>query len=95
MTRNEGLAVDAVKESLTLDSERYNVGVHWKDKSKLPESYYDSAFNHLKQIEKKLSKDVTIQTAYGDVLSQCLKKGYIRKVPEKDINKTSCTIIVM
>ncbi|XP_048256637.1 uncharacterized protein LOC125382165 [Haliotis rufescens] len=48
---------------------------------------YDSAFKRLKQIEKRLSKDVTIQTAYGDVISQYLKTGYITKVPEKEVNK--------
>ncbi|XP_067649100.1 uncharacterized protein [Haliotis asinina] len=85
LTRDEEMAVNAVKESLTHDSQRYTVGVPWKEGSKLPESNYDIAFNRLKQIEKKLTKDVTIQTAYEDVITQYEKKGYIRKVPEKEI----------
>ena len=82
MTADERAATAAVAGSLKFEGGRYEVGIPWKHGEPDLSSNYDAAILRLESQERSLRKKGTdIVEAYGKILQEYEKKGYIAKVP--------------
>ena len=80
LTQEEILALQKVKESLSVVDGRYQVGVPWKEeKSELPNNR-SMAISRLCCTEKNLTKKSIVAKEYQRTIEAYLQKGYLRKI---------------
>ncbi|KAL4238005.1 hypothetical protein ACF0H5_002716 [Mactra antiquata] len=73
------------------DSGKYQVSIPWNGrKIELNNTCnYESALKRLRNTEKKLAKNETVKSEYESTIQKYLKKGYISKVNDNEINNES------
>jgi hypothetical protein len=88
MTADERAATAAVAGSLKFEGGRYEVGIPWKHGEPNLSSNYDAAVLRLENQERSLRRKGTdIVEAYGTILQEYEKKGYIAKVPTSTVKE--------
>ena len=80
MSQKEKSALCQLHESLVNDGERYQVAVPWQESRPTLMNNYETAFNRLKNTEKRLSKNESLEADYGETIRNYEQKKYIRKV---------------
>lgn len=85
----DATAMKIVEESMKYSDGMYELKLPWRDNRKL-ENNYTMALNRLQNTEKKLLKDRELGEKYGTIIDDYLKKGYIEKVENIDINGDEC-----
>ena len=81
LTIEEKMAVEKVERSVNFEG-RYQVAIPWRDnlnKLSLPDNY-KMAFQRLQNLEKRLTRDPEVASAYGEIIEKYLDKGYVRKI---------------
>ncbi|MCG7980850.1 MAG: hypothetical protein N0E58_22340, partial [Candidatus Thiodiazotropha endolucinida] len=78
------LAMKTVENTVRFADNLYRVGIPWKDEKLVLPDNYDMALRRLANTEKRLKKSPDVATAYNEILSQYIEKGYIRKVPKDE-----------
>nr|XP_049703884.1 uncharacterized protein LOC126056149 [Helicoverpa armigera] len=78
----EAQATDILESTCTrLEDGRFEAGLLWKrDVKCMPESYA-SAFNRLKNVERKLDKDSHLKKEYSAQIDHLITNGYAEKAP--------------
>ena len=91
MSVEEKSALQTVKESLTQEDGRYQVGIPWKS-GREPDmkSNYNMAMKRLICMERKLQKQPTTAENYQSIINDYLDKGYVRKIPDGEKEPNSC-----
>ena len=78
MTPHEKIAQKKVEQLRTYNGERYEVAVPWKHERPNLSNNRQMAERRLQLVEKNLTKDTQLASAYQGVIDRYFKKGYIR-----------------
>ena len=80
LTTEEKMVVEKVEKSIKFIDGHYQVAIPWKEnKLSLPDNY-KMAFQRLQNLEKRLTRDPDVATAYSETIEKYLDKGYVRKI---------------
>jgi hypothetical protein len=90
MSLEEKQAMDTVTESLVYKDNRYQVAIPWRNLQKpdLPVNR-EMTVHRLDGTEKRLMKNPKIAASYDDTIKEYIEKGYVRIVPESEIEPGS------
>ena len=68
---------EILKTTTFHNGQRYDVGMLWADDNiQLPNNYFSSLVQ-LKSLEKRLSRDTTLNENYANTIREDLEKGYL------------------
>ena len=71
-----------------LTSEKYGIGIFWReDKLNLPNNFY-SALGQLKYPERRLYNDYTLKKRYQETIDTEVKAGYVGKIKQDELIET-------
>ena len=80
MTKEEKIALDKVKSSLTHNGNRYSIAVPWKEDNLVLPNNREMAKKRLESTERSLNtKGAFVKQQYEETIKSYVEKGYLRK----------------
>ena len=79
-------AITRAEDTLKRNTDRYEVGIPWKEHPSGIKPNYTTAMKRLCNTEKRLIRDKILGEMYDKVITEYDKKGYIRKVSADEEN---------
>ena len=87
-SKEEKRALSILEKTTKHNGERYEVGLLWaEDEPSLP-NYYFFAYQQFLSMEKRLSKDVELKTAYSTPIEKDLESNIFRRLDDKEASET-------
>ena len=72
-------ALDKLKETITYNGERYEIGLPWRKPLRIENNYF-AALSQLKNLHKRLSNDIQLKELYEQTLTTDHQKFYVKPV---------------
>ena len=82
-TKQEEQFLDILKNSINHNGERYEIKLPWKSETKLENNFY-FALNQVKNLNKRLQRELLLQEKYNKTLLTDLEKNYVKSVEMQD-----------
>ena len=80
VSKEEQLLLEKSEKSIKFTEGHYQIALPWKQEMLQLPNNYRMALNRLENLERRLKKSPQTAVAYGEVIANHLKKGYIRKI---------------
>ena len=87
-SKDDQRAINTLEKRTRLNSERYEVGILWReDEVNLPSHIY-SAMGQLMALERRLQNVETLKKRYQETNDTDISAGYVPKLDQVDLNGT-------